>query len=353
MKKLTLLFSLLIISMMVQAQTTFTACNSVTAPAVVSGPLYYGLPYYPIGANMWTGLPPMATTAVGLPNTEYLVIKKGLCAKDAGGNCDTTGNYLNLGPEAGYVIVGTDANGDFDPFSMNRYGISIQPGDTFGVVAVGYNLNQVKGLVNQILTGSILGTSPPSPCCAIFNLQSATLGFCDTLRGAGISSQYDVRGLSEVLTVFDAFASSELSVKSLLFYLSTVNSNTYSSLLNSAGCGNLTDNVLICYGIDADNVYWYKSVVNVSVESVERVAQISIYPNPTSEDINIRIESAQSQELTLNLYNGLGQRVYQSVLGNVQGTVTVQAPTSTLSAGIYMAEITNGKNSQTQKVIVR
>jgi len=348
MKKLTLLFSLLIISMMVQAQTTFTACNSVTAPAVQSGMLYY-----PVGPNMWTGLPPMATTAAGLTNTEYLIIKKNVCARDASSNCDTTGNYLNLGPEAGYVIVGTDANGDFDPATMNRYGVSIQPGDTFGVVAVGYNLNQVKGLVNQILTGSILGTSPPSPCCAIFNLQSATLGFCDTLRGAGISSQNDVRGLSEVLTVFDAFASSELSVKSLLFYLSTVNSNTYSSLLNSAGCGNLTDNVLICYGIDADNVYWYKRGSAVSVETINPIAQLSIYPNPTSEDINIRIESAQSQELTLNLYNGLGQRVYQSVLGNVQGTVTVQAPTSTLSAGIYMAEITNGKNSQTQKVIVR
>lgn len=319
--------------------TAQTACNNKTAPEV-QNTMFTD---YEIGATIWTPAPILSIQAVGLPNVEYLVIKKGTCAKDSAGTaCDTTAG-------GGYVILGSDADGILDPAAFSRYGVSIAAGDTFGLVAVGYDLAQVKLVLNQILTGTISGTT--NPCCALFNLQPATAGFCDTLNNNGISGQNDINGLADVLTVFDAFADAQLSVPALLSYMAQVNS--YTSLLSSASCGTTTDGVLLCYGINPNSVYWYKAANNVAVEQVASVAQVAMYPNPTSGDVTLQIATDKASDITVNIYNALGVKVNSQNLGIINGTTTVNAATAGFAAGMYIVELTDGHNSQTQKLIVR
>jgi len=321
------------------SSTAQTACDGKTAPEVQSTMFTA----YEIGATVWTPAPVMSIQAVGLTNVEYLIIKKGTCAKDsAGTTCDTTAG-------GGYVILGADADGILDPAAFSRYGVSIAAGDTFGLVAVGYNLAQVRLVLNQILTGTITGT--PNPCCALFDLDAATRGFCDTLNNNGISGQNDINSLKDVLTVFDAFADAQLSVPALLSYMAQVNG--YTSLISSAGCGTTTDGVLLCYGINPNSIYWYKAANNVAVEHVASVAQVAMYPNPTSGDITLQIATEKASDITVNIYNTLGVKVSSQNLGIINGSTTVNAATAGFAAGMYMVELTDGHNSQTQKLIVR
>jgi hypothetical protein len=318
-----------------------TACNNKTAPEVTPG-----MSSTLVGGTVWTTPPPMSVAAVGLANTEYLIIKVGTCALDSARvGCDTTAG-------GGDVIVGASANGNFDPGAITRYGITISAGDTFAVVAVGFNLSQIKGLVNQIYTGT---TPPPinAPCCSIFNLVPESVGFCDTLRANGINTQNDVTGLKEILTIFDAFASPQLSVESLVSYMELINSPTYSSLLSNNNCGTLTDGKLLCYGLNPNARYMYKASPTVAVELVDGFKGFAMFPNPTASDVTIRFDVETASDMTLNIYNAMGSKVSSQNLGTVVGEQILTASTSELATGMYMVELTNGRNSQTVKLIVQ
>jgi len=318
-----------------------TACDNKTAPEVTPG-----MSSTLVGSTVWTSPPPMDQAAVGLANTEYLIVKVGTCALDSARvACDTTAG-------GGDVIIGASATGNFDPASVSRYGESISAGDTFALVAVGFDLSQIRGLVNQIYTGT---TPAPinAPCCSIFNLVPEAVGFCDTLVAQGIGDQNDVTGLKDLLTVFDAFASAQLSVEGLLSYMAEINSPTYSSLLASNGCGTLTDGKLLCYGINPNKRYMYKASPTVAVEQVEGFSGFAMFPNPTSGDVTVRFDVETATDMTLNIYNALGSKVSSQNLGTVVGEQISNAPTSGFAAGMYMVELTNGHNSQTVKLIVR
>jgi hypothetical protein len=320
------------------AQVPTTACTGVVAPVVQTGT--YATP---IGATIWTPAPVLTTQAVNLTNVEYLIVKYNECAKDQVGNCDTTNG-------GGDVIIGFDADGIFDPATITRYGYTIQAGDTFGIVPVGYNLAQVKALLNQILTGTITGT--PNPCCGLFNLQTTTQGFCDSLENAGIDSVADVNNLGDVLTVFDGFSDTELSVNAMLYYMQQVNG--FAGLLSSFGCGTLTsDGNILCYGINDQSVYYYVAANNVAVNQSEIIGQVSLYPNPTNGDVTLQISTEKANDLTVNIYNALGQKVSSQNLGVVNGEITVSLATAEYAAGMYVVELSNGRNNQTYKLMVR
>jgi hypothetical protein len=314
------------------------ACDSVVAPSVQNG-----MNSYDVGGSIWTPAPPMQTAAANLPTVEYLIVKVNSCALDSSGiTCDTTNG-------GGDVIVGGDEDGIFNPGDISRYGVEIEAGDTFAVVAVGYDLTQVRGLLNQILTGS---TTIGAPCCSIFDLDPTTAGFCDTLNNLGITSQNDINGIEDVLTVFDAFSSAQLSVNGLIYYMQQVNG--YGALLNSSGCGTTTaSGDIICYGIDNNQQYMYKASTDVAVNQLQSVTNFGMFPNPTGGDVNLSVELSTATDLTLNIYNAFGQKVSSQQLGTVNGAQTFTAQTSSFSAGMYMVELTDGKYSTTAKLIVR
>lgn len=95
-------------------------------------------------------------------------------------------------------------------------------------------------------------------------------------------------------------------------------------------------------GITYFNGYNLKATVKVIVGPVgvnTNSIQFSMFPNPTSGDLNI---TAGNQINSIRIVNVLGQQVMN--LSNV-GRENVVVPTSNLSAGVYIITI-NGQSSR-------
>lgn len=336
--RLTLFLALsLFVGQQLFAQAT-TACNNKTAPEVQTG-----VNSYDVGGTVWTPAPPMSVQAVGFANVEYLIVKKGTCALDSARTaCDTTNG-------GGDVIIGADDDGILDPATLGRYGVTVMPGDTFGMIALGYDLNQVKTLLDAILTNTIPITN--LPCCNIFELDANTAGFCDTLAVLGISSSNDINGLTDVLTVFDAFTDAQLSAPALVSYMDLVNG--YTSTVSNANCGSATDNQLICYGVNPSQAHYYRTSTTLTTTQIDGLNAFSVFPNPAAGDVQLFLDLQEEQDLQINIYNSLGQRLHSQNLGQQMGQQQFQLPTAQFTAGIYLIEINNGSASSTQKVILR
>lgn len=318
------------------AQAQATSCGA-TAPAMQNA-IHPDL----IGNGVWT---PAAATYLDVtgssevPNLEYLVTLKNSPAMTSMGTADTTGG-------GGDVIIGTSVDGIFHPSMMDRYGYSIQNSDSFELVAVGYDLSQVKTLADALLNNDI---SPGKPCCNIFTLIPDAGGFCDSVNNAGINSAADINNLNDVLAIFDALSDAEMSAESLVSLMSLVNS--YQSTIPPS-CGQSA--LPVCYGIDADKRYTYVAADPVSVDQIESIVGFSMFPNPATEGyVNINLRTNTATDLEINAYNILGTQVYAQNLGSVNGQFSTTIETGAWSAGVYMIELTDGNNKEVIRLVVQ
>jgi hypothetical protein len=78
---------------------------------------------------------------------------------------------------------------------------------------------------------------------------------------------------------------------------------------------------------------------------------ISIYPNPTQDNIGITFSTATSVRTFIELYNTLGQRV--STTEVPIGTLQLALDLRIIGNGIYYIKYQNGKNVLSQKIIVQ
>jgi len=349
MKKLVTLF--VASSLLLLGNTTFaqnTCCTgTVVAPEVQPG-FYTPNQIAPTDS---TPVAPMAVQASSeLPNTEFLVTKRGVAAvmPDGSGGwvADTTGG-------GGDVVIGADADGIFTPNDMGRYGVTLAPDDTFDVTAVGFDLDQIKNLADSLLNG----TTSTGPCCQLFVIMASVIGepalagFCDSVNQAGINDANDIHGMNEVLTVFDAFATAQISVPSLISTMELI--NQYGNFI-SVECGGAGAGDFLPYGVNKTKRYGYDVVGPIAVQKISEVSLFMMYPNPTEAgNVNVYFTTSKQVDLSINVVDALGQRVFSKTLGSVSGNFTAQIPTENLNAGMYFVELTDGENSTTKRLIVK
>ncbi|MCH2023867.1 MAG: T9SS type A sorting domain-containing protein [Saprospiraceae bacterium] len=344
MKHLSLLITLFI-TLSVNAQTTFQCCGTSTvAPELTPG---FSSTQVALTANVPS--PNLAVTAsTDLPNTEYLITKRNTPAMDGSGTApDTTGG-------GGDVIIGSSATGVFTPGSLNRYGVTLSAGDTFDVIAIGYDLSVVKVLTDSLLNGV---TASMAPCCGLFNImaialqQPALAGFCDSVTNAGVNGSSDVNDMNDVLTVFDAFSDGQTSVNSVLYVMQTING---AGLYISPECGGTGQNNFLPYGVNLAARYGYDVEGTIAVEKLSDVSLFMMYPNPVKgSDLNIMFTTTKEVDLSVNVYDALGQRVYAQILGNISGDQALQIPTNNLTSGTYSVELTDGYSNQIRKLVIQ
>ena len=320
------------------ASAQITQCSGVTAPAVTSG-----MSSTEVGGSVETTAPTLATQAVNLTHTHFIITKKGTPARAADGSVDTTGAFLT---SVNDVILGADNDGVFNPGNYSRYGISLAPGDTVEVTAVGFNLSQLRIVVQALLTG----VAPGGTCCQGIDAIEEARGFCDTLRNNGVTDSFAIQTFDDVIKVFDAFSDRQLSVRGLLASMDLV--NTSASALPSV-CTGGTNGLPICYGIDFNARYGYKMNQTVAIERMSEVANFAVFPNPvTGSNINVLVDTKRPTNLTVTVYNLLGQALIQSDLGVIDGTTTTQIQTDKLGSGIYFVELFDGQNREVRKINV-
>lgn len=91
----------------------------------------------------------------------------------------------------------------------------------------------------------------------------------------------------------------------------------------------------------------------VSVEENNAIADLSIYPVPATDIMNISFNNTVAERVEINVVNTVGQVVRTLDLGVVSGQRLVQLNVNDLAKGIYAIQITNGRNSTVKQVTVK
>jgi hypothetical protein len=113
-------------------------------------------------------------------------------------------------------------------------------------------------------------------------------------------------------------------------YIATINGVYF--VTTSQGCG-----ISLPVIIGSAGINWLSATNN----------QLSIYPNPTSGQFNIKLNGNQSG-CTIEVYNLMGEKVYQSVLSNSQNTINI----STQPGGMYFVYLKSDQGVEVRKVMV-
>jgi len=86
------------------------------------------------------------------------------------------------------------------------------------------------------------------------------------------------------------------------------------------------------------------SITGVSVNEHNEI-EVKLYPNPATDFVRI----SSDQILRVEIYNLAGQKVFGKTYSDSQVTI----PTTRLTAGTYLVEVTTTSGKTTKKVVVR
>lgn len=119
-----------------------------------------------------------------------------------------------------------------------------------------------------------------------------------------------------------------------------------------------TDLMIEFEGVSGYGNSLYLDDINIEISravNVDQVAaptaELSIFPNPVRNVLNVSFETVDAAELTLTVTNALGQTVQHVASGTYQGAQTIQVDTRQLAAGVYFLNAV-GENGVTTKRFV-
>ena len=109
---------------------------------------------------------------------------------------------------------------------------------------------------------------------------------------------------------------------------------------------------------DTVSHYVYQSAVAVPVvitgmEEISSATNFELFPNPASQQTTVAFNLKQEQEITIELYNLMGEKVYSSPIRNVSaGNHFETILTKNLSAGIYFVRFRTANGTSVKKLVV-
>lgn len=91
---------------------------------------------------------------------------------------------------------------------------------------------------------------------------------------------------------------------------------------------------------------------NVSIEELENIVNVTIFPNPTNQHLNINYSTISESELNIAVYDISGKQViFSDEVKNNVGPHQLQLETEKLDAGIYFLNLSNGISTKKIKFI--
>ncbi|SFT76606.1 Por secretion system C-terminal sorting domain-containing protein [Lishizhenia tianjinensis] len=92
----------------------------------------------------------------------------------------------------------------------------------------------------------------------------------------------------------------------------------------------------------------------VGVDEVEANFNLSVYPNPATDNVNIDFTLATQTDVTVNVTDISGKVVYTNAVGNLgAGEHTTVLSTSELTNGVYFCNFVAGESVITKKLVVK
>ncbi len=78
---------------------------------------------------------------------------------------------------------------------------------------------------------------------------------------------------------------------------------------------------------------------------------LTLFPNPTAENVNIQTKEVLEGEVTISIYNIEGKEVYYNTKDN-SGQLNTNIDVSTFGTGEYIVRISNANNNFTEKLFI-
>jgi esterase/lipase superfamily enzyme len=104
-------------------------------------------------------------------------------------------------------------------------------------------------------------------------------------------------------------------------------------------------------------VYQSASAPVTNVTAVQEIANgvyFEMYPNPTSGNTTIAYNIAKSQNVTVEVFNTLGERVYYTNEGTMSsGDHSLLINGQTLNSGVYFVRFTTDNVTTTKKLVIQ
>ena len=88
--------------------------------------------------------------------------------------------------------------------------------------------------------------------------------------------------------------------------------------------------------------------LTLAVSDTDLTNEIKVYPNPVKENLYLNFGNLDFAASQIQLYNALGQKVYENEVNNTEMTI----PVVNYSNGIYILKINSNKQQFTKKVII-
>ncbi|MFT5860983.1 MAG: hypothetical protein ACI865_003101 [Flavobacteriaceae bacterium] len=102
--------------------------------------------------------------------------------------------------------------------------------------------------------------------------------------------------------------------------------------------------------IDKDGFSEYTPTVVASIENFSGSfgeEMVSVYPNPSNDDFALSIHSDESRELTMKVFNSVGQLIQENTSKIANGNTVIKIAADQWSSGLYLLEIVDINSGQT------
>jgi len=235
-----------------------------------------------------------------------------------------SGSIKTLKPAGGFT-VGTNGTAN-----INGGLLELRAGD----LVVKGTLNVNGGLVNFLAGDSTINTAGAA---GVVNLNSGTIKIAGALTA--INTTINIDAGSIVLTGNQTTA--------MTSYITT---NTIKVAGAAKTAGKTISNTF-------DSVTGLTTVIAVGgtglgTSDFSLANSLSIYPNPTSDVINITADANVTDKLTVSLFNQLGKKVIEKEFSSAATTNSIDIK-GQLTPGVYVAKLSVGNSNTSSKVIIK
>lgn len=292
-----------------------TVCNgaSVTLTGIGSSTSY-----------AWTGGITDATPFTASATTTYTVT-----GTDGNGcsNTATTNLTVNSLPTVGSTATSNDTICDGGSVTLNGTGASTY--SWTGGISNGVSFSPA-GSGNYTVTGTDAAgcTNSSSASIVVISLPIIALG-SDVIQANPPATLDAGLGFSSYLWSTSA-STQTISVTTNGTYIVTVT--------NLFGCENS----------DTIQVFFTAGIIN----NDGSIGTISIYPNPVTSILNLKIDHIESENMVIEMFDMSGKSVFNRNIGSINGNAIQSFDISDLSAGTYILKVmANGRSSELRFIV--
>ena len=111
------------------------------------------------------------------------------------------------------------------------------------------------------------------------------------------------------------------------------------------GAGSTTETV-----VTINNNY---KALSITENSANVLNNVSVYPNPAKDNINLNFVNENSENVSYQIVNVIGQNVRQQTIPTTKGETTYNVNLTGIDSGVYFIKLTVGNKTSVNKITVQ